>query len=253
MTIIEAIIYGLIQGLSEFLPISSSGHLVLFSKFLSYDGNFILFSVLLHLATLLAVVIYFRKEVIELIKKPFSKDAVLLYIATIPTVLLVLLFKGFVEDSFSGSLLPFCFIFTAVLLLISQILSKQNNKPITKKNAFIMGIAQGIATLPGISRSGSTICTGLILGQDKEKTAKFSFLMSIPIILASMAYELLKVFKFGAGEIAVVPTVIAFIVAFVSGFLSIKLMLSAVKKLKLYWFSIYLFIIGIISFFVIWF
>lgn len=253
MTIIEAIIYGLIQGLSEFLPISSSGHLVLFSKFLSYDGNFILFSVLLHLATLLAVVIYFRKEVIELIKKPFSKDAVLLYIATIPTVLLVLLFKGFVEDSFSGSLLPFCFIFTAVLLLISQILSKQNNKPITKKNAFIMGIAQGIATLPGISRSGSTICTGLILGQDKEKTAKFSFLMSIPIILASMAYELLKVFKFGAGEIAVVPTVIAFIVAFVSGFLSIKLMLSAVKKLKLYWFSIYLFIVGIISFFVIWF
>lgn len=253
MTIIEAIIYGLIQGLSEFLPISSSGHLVLFSKFLSYDGNFILFSVLLHLATLLAVVIYFRKEVVELIKKPFSKDAVLLYIATIPTVLIVLLFKGFVEDSFSGSLLPFCFIFTAVLLLISQILSKQNNKPITKKNAFIMGIAQGIATLPGISRSGSTICTGLILGQDKEKTAKFSFLMSIPIILASMAYELLKVFKFGAGEIAAVPTVIAFVVAFVSGFLSIKLMLSAVKKLKLYWFSIYLFIVGIISFFVIWF
>lgn len=251
MSIIEAIIFGLIQGLSEFLPISSSGHLVLFSKIFSTQGDFIFFSVVLHFATLLAVLIYFYKEIFYLIKHPFSKQAIQLYLATIPTVILVLIFKNFVEDSFSGTLLPFCFMLTAVLLVISQILSTKSTKKLTKGGAIAMGIAQGIATFPGISRSGATICTGLILGYERNETAKFSFLMSVPIIIASMAYELLKGFKFGFGEIFVTPTIIAFVVAFISGLLSIKFMMWAVNKLKLYWFGIYLFIISIVSFFVV--
>ncbi len=251
MTIIEAIIFGLIQGLSEFLPISSSGHLVLFSKIFSTQGDFIFFSVLLHLATLLAVLIYFHKDVMELIKHPFSKKAQMIYLATIPTIVLVLIFKSFVEDAFSGALLPFCFILTAVLLVISQILSTKSTKKLTKGGAIAMGIAQGIATFPGISRSGSTICTGLILGYERNETASFSFLMSIPIIIASMAYELLKGFKLGFGQIFVSPTIVAFVVAFISGLFSIKFMMWAVNKLKLYWFGVYLLIIGIISFFVV--
>lgn len=251
MSIIEAIIFGLIQGLSEFLPISSSGHLVLFSKIFSTQGDFIFFSVLLHLATLLAVLIYFYKDVIDLIKHPFCKKAQMIYLATIPTVVLVLIFKSFVEDAFSGALLPFCFILTAVLLVISQVLSTKSTKKLTKCGAIAMGIAQGIATFPGISRSGATICTGLILGYERNETANFSFLMSIPIILASMAYELLKGFKQGFGQIFAVPTIVAFIVAFVAGLFSIKFMMWAVNKLKLYWFGIYLLIVGVISFFVV--
>lgn len=251
MTIIEAIIFGLIQGLSEFLPISSSGHLVLFSKIFNTEGNFIFFSVLLHFATLLAVLIYFYKDVLQLIKQPFSKKAQMLYLATIPTIIIVLFLKEFVENSFSGSLLPFCFMFTAILLIISHILSTKKTNNLTRKGAIAMGIAQGIATFPGISRSGATICTGLILGYNRNETAKFSFLMSIPIILASMCYEVLKIFENGLGIIYVSPTIIAFIISFATGLLSIKFMMWTVNKLKLYWFGIYLIIISVVSFFVV--
>lgn len=252
MTIFQAIIFGIIQGLTEFLPVSSSGHLVLFGKIFNVQGDFILFSVLMHLATLLAVVVYFHKEIWYLIKHPFCKEAIRLYFATLPTILIVLVFKGFVEDSFSGTLLPFCFMMTAVLLLLSHFLGKRASKKLDKTGAFCMGIAQGIAVLPGISRSGATICTGIILGYEREECAKFSFLMSIPIILASMCYELLGIIK---GElidpIGALPTIFAFAFSFVVGILSIKLMMKVVKNLKLYWFSIYLIIISVISIFVI--
>lgn len=252
MTIIEAIILGLIQGLTEFLPVSSSGHLVLFGKIFGINGDFVLFSVIMHVATLLAVIVYFYKDIWELIKHPFSKNAIKLYIATIPTVLIVLLFKGFIEDSFGGALLPFCFVFTAVLLIVSQILSKKVGKPISKTGAICMGIAQGIAVIPGISRSGATICTGLILGHDRKECAKFSFLMSIPIIIASMAYELLGVFKGEVVElVGVFQIILGFIFAFIVGLLSIKLMMKVVENLKLYWFSAYLAIIAVVSFFVL--
>ena len=162
--------------------------------------------------------------------------------------LIVLLFKGFIEDSFGGALLPFCFMITAVLLIVSQILSKKNNKPITKTGACIMGIAQGIAVLPGISRSGATICTGLILGYDRKESANFSFLMSIPSIIASLIYELYGAFS-GSGfeSLEFWPLFFGFVFAFVVGLLSIKLMLKVVQNLKLYWFSAYLFIISIVS------
>lgn len=254
MSIFEAIILGIIQGLTEFLPVSSSGHLVLFSRIFGVDCDFVLFSVIMHVATLLAVLIYFRKDVWFLIKHPFGKEATKLYLATIPTVVIVLVFKDFVDEAFGGTLLPFCFVLTAVLLFLSQILSKKNANfaQITKKDAFFMGIAQGIAVLPGISRSGATICTGMMLGNDREQCAKFSFLMSVPIILASMCYELLGVVKNGsANMVGFLPCFLGFVFAFVVGYFSIAVMLKAVKNLKLYWFSIYLIFVAGVSFFVL--
>lgn len=249
MSIIEAIILGIIQSLTEFLPVSSSGHLVLMSKIFGISGNFVFFSVILHVATLLAVVLYFRKEVWFLLRHPTNKTAKQLYLATLPTIILVLIFESFIENSFDGKLLPFCFFFTAILLIITQFVSsKSQNKELDYKGSFAMGFMQGIAVLPGISRSGTTICTGIMLGYDKVKSAKFSFLMSIPVIFASMLYEIYKLIKAGGGQIFPLQTFISAIFAFVIGFLAIKLMLFVVKKVKFYWFSIYLVAITIVSF-----
>jgi undecaprenyl-diphosphatase len=268
MTIIQAIIFGIIQGLTEFLPVSSSGHLVLFSRIFGVECNFVLFSVIMHVATLFAVVIYFHKDIWYLCKHPFGKDAKKLYLATIPTVAIALLFKDFVDSAFDGVLLPFCFMFTAVLLFVCQILCKKNNhnfvdqttnnngkdyeKYTDNKTAFFMGIAQGIAILPGISRSGATMCTGMMLGCDREQSARFSFLMSIPIIFASLCYEVFGIIKDGgANLVGFLPCALGFAFAFVVGFLSIALMLKAVKNMKLWWFSIYLVAVAVVSFFVL--
>lgn len=253
MSIIEAIFLGIIQGLTEFLPISSSGHLVLASKIFGISGDFIFFSVMLHVSTLLAVLFYFHKEVWQLIKHPFGENAKKIYLATLPTVAIVLIFESFIENSFNGKLLPFFFLFTAVLLLATQIVStKTQNKTLDYKGSFAIGFMQGIAVLPGISRSGATICTGVLFGYDKTESAKFSFLISIPIIIASMFYEIFKLIKIGGGQIFPLQTFIASLFAFIIGFLAIKLMLWVVKKVKFYWFSIYLAVITVISFVVLY-
>ena len=259
MTILVALILGIVQGLTEFLPVSSSGHLMLLNYLFGLETDFLLVSIILHLATLLAVVFVFYREILELLKHPFSKPALKLYAATIPTVLIVLLFKSFIENAFeSVSLLPFCFMLTAVLLYITYLIGEhRKNKDYSKKDfkfssAISMGIAQGLAVIPGISRSGSTICTGLILGEEKSSTAKFSFLMSIPIILASMLYEI--VFSGGGNalnSIGILPLIVAFLSAFIVGIFSIKFMLKVVEKAKYYYFSIYLFVLAVVSFFII--
>lgn len=253
MTIFQAIVFGIIQGLTEFLPVSSSGHLVLFSRIFGTECDVVLFSVIMHVATLFAVVLYFRKDVCFLLKHPFGKDAIKLYIATVSTVVIVLVFKKFVDNAFDGGFLPFCFVLTAIVLFASQLLCKKaNGLPIDKKSAFFMGIAQGIAVLPGISRSGATICTAMMLGNDREQSARFSFLMSIPIIFASMCYELLQIiFVGGQNAVGFLPCAIGFVFAFVIGYFSISIMLKMVKNLKLYWFSIYLLILAIVCFFVL--
>ena len=262
MSILVALILGIVQGLTEFLPVSSSGHLLLLNQLFGINGDFLLVSIILHFATLLAVVFVFWKDIWELIKHPFSKPAINLYVATIPTVVIVLIFKKFIESSFeNASLLPFCFMLTAVLLLITYFLSNRKNKgqveyenycEIKRSSAFAMGISQGLAVIPGISRSGSTICTGLILGENRKESAKFSFLMSIPIIIASMIYEI--VFSSSTASINAIgamPLIVAFIAAFLVGIISIKFMLKVVEKAKYYYFSIYLIILSIISLFVV--
>jgi undecaprenyl-diphosphatase len=181
----------------------------------------------------------------------------LLVVATIPTVVIVLIFKKFIEDSFEGNILIVCFLITAILLIIAEIVNKKSanlarsnnilsesnvlNYNISYKQAIFIGIAQGVAAMPGISRSGTTISAGLIIGVSKNEVAQFSFLLSIPIIIASMVYELFKLYStnsfvsFNFSELAV-----GFIISFIVGLFCIKVMLNFVKKQRLYVFSIYL-------------
>lgn len=251
MLVVVALILGIVQGLTEFLPVSSSGHLFLLSKLFKVETSLYL-TVILHVATLLAVLFVLRSEIWEMITHPFSKKAINLYTATIPTVAIVLLFKTKLDSVFeSGAYLPFFFMLTAAILFLTYVFSKNKKQPdfareIKSSSAFFMGLAQGLACVPGISRSGSTICTGLLCGEDKKESAKFSFLMSVPIILASLVYELLfsteSIVSVGALSVAV-----AFLSAFLVGILSIKFMLKIVEKAKYYYFSIYLFALSILS------
>ncbi|MDD2445832.1 MAG: undecaprenyl-diphosphate phosphatase [Clostridia bacterium] len=253
MTIWIAILYGIVQGATEFLPVSSSGHLVLLNLIFKVEGNFIFFSLLLHLATLFAVLFVLRKEILHLIKNPFCDKAKNLYLATIPTIIIAVLFMDIFKGSFSGAYLPICFMLTAAFLFLVEIISIKKFQPIGKKTAFYMGLAQGLAILPGISRSGATIITGLFCKGSRKQVSEFSFLMSIPIILASMAYEIFSCSIEGVPifDMAIVPTLFAFIFAFVSGVFCVKFMLNMLQKVKLYYFSIYLVIISSVSFFLI--
>ena len=241
--IIKYIFIGFIQGLTEFLPISSSGHIVLFGSMFNLD-NLLLISVVAHIGTLFAVIFCYRKRLYTLIRHPFNKTNLNLIIATIPTVILVLLFNTFFEDSFSTKTLIWGFLISAVLLFIADF-KKDSMKPITKRSALYMGLAQGLALLPGISRSGSTLVCGLLVGVEKNEALDFSFLMSIPIIIASAVYESFKLFS---AQITInwLGIFVVMITSFIFGILSIKIMLKLVKKNKLYFFSIYLIVLSLI-------
>lgn len=244
--LIKYILIGFIQGLTEFLPISSSGHVVLFGSLFELD-NLLLLSVVAHVGTLFAVIFCYRKRLIELVKKPFNKTNINLLIATIPTVVIVLLFNHFIEDNFSTKTLIWGFLLSAVLLIIADF-KKDSYRPVNKRSALYMGLAQGMALLPGISRSGSTLVCGLLVGVEKNEALDFSFLMSIPIIIASAVYESIKLFtmQFTVNWLGIF---IVMITSFIFGILSIKLMLKIVKKNKLYFFSIYLIVLSLIILF----
>ncbi len=244
------LILGIIQGLTEFLPVSSSGHLVLLSSLFGIEDSLFI-SILLHLATLLSIVVVLRKEVWQLVRHPFSDKTMLLVVATIPTCILVLILMPIVNLSFSGIFLPVCFFLSAVLLFITGRRASKNvatEGKLSFKQVFIMGIAQGIAVFPGISRSGSTICAGLLCGGDKKEVAKFSFLMSIPIIILSMLMEIYKVVV--KGEVLSVDAlgaVVGFVAAFLVGVFAIKFMLKLTEKANFKWFSFYLLIISVLT------
>lgn len=245
------IVLGIVQGLTEFLPVSSSGHLVLLSNIFGIEDSLFV-SIVLHVATLLSVLVALRKEVFEIVRHPFSRLSKSLVVATIPTCLIVLVLYPLIAQSFEGAILPICFLITAILLLTADFFVKHNtfvhSPEISYKQALIMGIAQGFATLPGISRSGSTICAGLFAGGDREKVAKFSFLMSVPIIILSMALEIFKLVRLGEfPSVNVAGLIVAFILAFVIGVVSIKAMIALTQKVSFKWFSFYLVIIGIVA------
>ncbi|MDD4110741.1 MAG: undecaprenyl-diphosphate phosphatase [Clostridia bacterium] len=258
MSLLIAFILGLIQGIAEFLPISSSGHLTLVGKVFGLQNDIMLISVLLHFATLFAIIFTFRKYIWELIKHPFSKEAVNLYIATIPTILIVVFLKTYLNNFFENSkLLPFGFLFTAMLLLLTYLIlgkkkEEQKVREMKKGSSLLMGFAQGLAVIPGISRAGTTICTGLLSGEQRKETTRFSFIMSIPIIIGSLIYELIFTDISGiATNIMIAPLIVSFLTAFIVGIFSIRIMLKVMGKAKYYWFSIYLFAIAIVSFFII--
>ena len=241
--IINYILIGFIQGITEFLPVSSSGHIVLFGSLFELD-NLLLISVVAHIGTLFAVLFCYKKQIWQLIKHPKNKTNLNLIIATIPTVIIVLLFNKFLEDNFSTKTLVWGFLISAILLIVAD-LKKDSNKPINKKSALYMGLSQGLALLPGISRSGSTLVCGLLVGTEKQQALDFSFLMSIPIIVASAVYESYKLFT---SQITVnwLGIFIVMLTSFIFGILSIKIMLKTVKKNKLYYFAIYLIVLSLI-------
>ena len=250
MTVFFAIILGIIQGLTEFLPVSSSGHLVLFERLFGIDSsNLLLFDIVLHLGTLVAVILVYRKTIGEMIKNPFGEDMQKLLFATLPTIIIALAFKDFFKQSFGGNLLWLGFLITAIFMFFTSYSCKNNYqyKPLTHKNAIIMGIFQGFAILPGISRSGSTISSALVQGVRRDQSSKFSFLMSIPAILGGLVFELFDV-NLSTQTISFLPLFLGFLASAIFGFLAIKLMLKVIRKAKFAWFGIYLVILSIFTF-----
>lgn len=251
MEILKAFVLGLIQGVCEFLPISSSGHLVLAEKLLDIEGNIVLLNILLHVATVLAIIVALRKELFDMVKRPFSSYNIKIIVSVIPTIIIAVLFDVFLEGAFTGRFLAFGFLVTAALLIFDKFTNVQVKKPeISYKTAIVMGVVQGFASLPGISRSGSTVAAGSLSGTEREKIAKFSFFMSMPVILASIVYEV--AFKGGVtgGAFSLWFYVISFLTAFISGFFALKLMIKVVVNKNYTMFIIYLILISILSFFI---
>lgn len=241
---------GLIQGLTEFLPVSSSGHLVLFSKIFGVEESLFI-SILLHVATLLSICVVFYKEIWHMIRHPLSAETIRLVVATIPTCLIVLVFMPLVKQSFAGGFLPICFAISAVLLFVSEVVfKKKDGGQLNLRTVFFMGVAQGFAIFPGISRSGTTISAGLMCGKNKEEVAKFSFLMSIPIVFLSLCMEIFEICTGTAQvQIEVLPVLISFVTAFLVGIFAIKVMMKLTAHSNLKWFSAYLVVIAIVSMF----
>lgn len=243
------VVLGIVQGLTEFLPVSSSGHLVLLSQIFGIEDSLFV-SIILHVATLLSVVIVLRKEVWQVVCHPFSGLGKKLIIATIPTCVIVLAIYPFVTESFEGAFLPICFMVSGFLLFAAEMFSKGErfspNSELSAKQVTIMGIAQGLATFPGISRSGTTICAGVLAKGDRRQAAKFSFLMSIPIIILSMCLEVYKFFCSGATlDVNVPGLIVAFLIAFVVGILSIKAMINITSSLNFRWFGGYMVLLSV--------
>jgi undecaprenyl-diphosphatase len=257
MDLLTAGILGLIQGLTEFLPISSSGHLVLAQKLLGFKGPSVPFDLMLHLGTTAAVLIFFRRDIAEILMSAFSGDSkaqgrrwiIMIILASIPTALIGLIFKHQLEDSFnsaSGLAVQF-WISGAILLLTDRIRTRdQDGDNIKVQQSLIVGVAQGLAIIPAISRSGATIAAGVMTGMGRKTAAKFSFLISIPAILGAMVLEAKDIG--GLTQFDFLPTALGVLVAFLVGYLSIGMLIKMVVKRDLWIFAAYLFIIGLVTF-----
>lgn len=257
MGLLEAIILGVIQGLTEFLPVSSSGHLEL-AKFILGDTSVpeesLTYTIVLHFATALSTLVIFRKEVAQIFKGLFQFKlndefwfSLKIVLSMIPAVVIGLLFEEQLESFFGGKILfvGAMLLVTAVLLLFAD-KAKTTNKDVSITGSVIIGIAQAIAMLPGISRSGATISTSVLLGVDRSKAAKFSFLMVVPLIVGKIAKDLLGGDIHFASE-EMVSMGAGFVAAFVAGLLACQWMIALVKKSKLIYFSIYCAIVGVIA------
>ena len=253
----DAILLGIIQGFTEFLPVSSSGHLELGKAILGdtmVAEESLLFTVVLHFATALSTIVVFRKDIIEIIsallKFQWNEETqfiVKIEISMLPAVIIGLLFEEQLEAFFGGSIafVGAMLIVTAVLLWLAD-RAKNTGKPVTFKDSFIIGISQAIAMLPGISRSGATISTSVLLGNDKSKAARFSFLMVVPLIFGKIAKDVLS------GDLSSESTNfttlgLGFVAAFICGLIACTWMISLVKKSKLRYFSVYCVIVGLIA------
>ena len=251
MDIFVLIFLGILQGITEFLPISSSGHLVLAEKLFGINSDLVFLNVLLHCATLLAVIIYYRKTLFYLITHPFCKMNKYLVIATIPAVIFVLLFNNFVNTVLSNYIfVGVGFIISAIFLSLAVYFSNKNKnpQPLNYKNIAIMGFSQALAIFPGLSRSGTTLSFGLVAGIERQTALDFSFLMSIPIILASLVHQLIFCdFSTAFVDISIVGLIISSISAFLSALLGLVLMKKIIRKINMIYFVPYLILIGILT------
>ncbi len=253
MEIWQAIILGAVQGFAEFLPVSSSGHLILMQRWLGVTEGGMFFDVMLHIGTLIPVFIVFFKEIISLFKKPFNK-MLLLIIATVPAVITGIFLQDVIEGAFYGGdllasiLLAGTFLLTATELFLSEFVSKkyQRQLPLSVKRSVVMGVAQSVAIVPGLSRSGTVISSGCYLGVDRETNANFAFLMSIPVILGAALITGIDVVKEGI-SVDLVPLLFGMITAVVTGYIAIKVMLRVIKKANYKFFSLYLILIATAS------
>ncbi|WP_339921950.1 undecaprenyl-diphosphate phosphatase [uncultured Cyclobacterium sp.] len=257
MTIFEAIILGIVQGLTEFLPVSSSGHLEIAGALLgsnSLPEESLLFTVVVHFATALSTIVVFRKDVADLLTGLFqfknneeTMFSLKIIVSMIPAVIVGLLFEEQLEQLFGGKV-----VFVGFMLLITGLLlyladkAKNTGKPVSFVNAIVIGLAQAVAMLPGISRSGATISTSVLLGIDKNRAARFSFLMVVPLILGKIGKDILsgdltyQSDQFGS-------MAIAFMAAFIAGLAACTWMIQLVRRSKLSYFSVYCVIVGIIA------
>ena len=268
MSWLEALILGVIQGLTEFLPVSSSGHLTILSNLFGLEGESNLtMIVVLHVATVLSTLFILWKEVVWIFKDLFSRQswksysglndgtkyAINILISMIPVGIVGFFFKDTVEGIFGSGLLivGIMLLVTASLLAFSYFAKPRQRENISGWHAFIIGIGQALAVMPGLSRSGTTIATGLLLGNKKEKIAQFSFLMVIPPVLGEALLDVMDIIQNGFGSamsgISPVALIVGFIAAFITGCLACKWMINVVKKGKLIWFAVYCLIVGIFA------
>jgi undecaprenyl-diphosphatase len=256
MNWIEALILGIIQGLTEFLPVSSSGHLEIGKAIMGVEAtDSMIFTVVVHGATVLSTIVVFRKEIWELITGFFrfqmNEETHYIFkiaVSMIPVGIVGLFFKDYVESLFTGNILLVggMLIFTAALLAFTYY-AKPRDKKISYKDAFVIGLAQAVAVIPGISRSGSTISTGLLLGNNKERTARFSFLMVLVPIIGANIKDILDGSMAASSSVGALPLVVGFVAAFISGLLACTWMINIVKRGKLIYFAIYCLLIGLIA------
>ncbi|MCK9627765.1 MAG: undecaprenyl-diphosphate phosphatase [Bacteroidales bacterium] len=253
MTALDSILLGLVQGLTEFLPVSSSGHLTIGKEVLGVTTPDLSFEIVVHAATVLSTLVVFRKEIIRLISGIFKfrmnseTDYIFkIVVSMIPVMLVGLLFKDKIEAIFGSGLMVvgISLIATAVLLSVSNY-AKPKERELSYMSAFIIGVAQAVAVLPGLSRSGSTIATGMILGVKKDQIAKFSFLMVLVPILGEAFLDLVSGgFATSQSGLDPLSLVLGFISAFVSGLLACRVMIALVKRSKLLGFAVYCALLG---------
>jgi len=257
MNFIEAVILGIIQGLTEFLPVSSSGHLELAKVILgdnSMPKESLTFTVVVHFATALSTIVFFRKDVLQILKGLFQFKlneeflfSLKIIISMIPAVAVGLIFEKEFELFFGGQILlvGFMLIITSLLLLFAD-RAKDTTRKVSFLSAIVIGISQALAILPGISRSGATISTSVLLGVDRTQAARFSFLMVVPLIFGKIGRDVLSgSINFQSGQIGILGA--GFIASFIAGLFACKWMIAIVKKSKLSYFALYCFIIGVIA------
>ena len=267
MTVLDAVILGLIQGLTEFLPVSSSGHLVLFRYFLNLDpSGDISFEVFVHFGTMISILVIFRKDIASLCKEFLNallypskipnlyvnsnwfRLMIFIIIGCIPAGFVGVMFEDSIEELFSDAkLTSMMLIVTGLILFFTRFVRANSNKKLGVFLSLCIGMAQAVAIIPGISRSGATISAGLYMGLSQEMAARFSFLMALPVIFGAALLKAFQLYHASPSSLQIIVLISATFIAFVSGYIAIKFLLQILKRGKFTYFSYYCFLIGVIG------